>query len=312
MLIELDEQCVSSPADHHHVMMISGGKSAAMKSSRSPAPSIREVNVIVVNGGSVREDPCEVGEETAVPVIENDVRIVRFWLTSDMLEEFIHGFLVSEGLASSSPAAVVGVDPGPGTIKVKAEGDTLRVLAFEVRSSACTGIARKIDACCVPLPDGLEVDIHHLFLAAGLINEYALLWKRTGGTRRTVIPDASGGVISSTEDMLRHTSVDKAVGSALLGGSDLSSAILVCSGRLPSGMMAKACRTGIPFVISNIAPVVAGIRLAERLNTTLVEFARPPRLTIYSHPERVHMGGARISSVAQRAVEPGSPAQEAL
>jgi FdhD protein len=100
--------------------------------------------------------------------------------------------------------------------------------------------------------------------------------------------------------MGRHTSVDKAAGTALLEGADLSSALLVCTGRLPTGMVAKVYRAGIPVVVSNTAPVLAGLELAERLNMTVVGFARPPRLTLYAHPERVLRGGVPLSVAASR------------
>ena len=263
-----------------------------------PGSLTREVGVIAVDRGTVREDWAEVCEETMVQVFVNDVPFVRLALTNDHIEEFIHGFLVCEGVVMS-PDAVDEVRVASDGIRVRVNGDALRHPGLELRTSGCPGIASGIDACRSPLPAGPAVEVCQLLRAAGLINEHARLWKRTGGTHCTVIAHTSGEVIAAAEDMGRHTSVDKAVGSALLGGADLSSALLVCTGRLPSGMVVKAYRAGIPIVVSNTAPMLAGIELAERLNMTLVGFARPPRLTVYSHPERVMADGVDLVSVAR-------------
>jgi FdhD protein len=120
------------------------------------------------------------------------------------------------------------------------------------------------------------------------INERAPLWKVTGGTHCAVILDECGNVKSVIEDMGRHNAVDKAVGKALLDNVDLSRCFMVCTGRLPAGMVAKAYRAGISIFASNTAPFSTGICLARRVNMTLAGFVRPPRAMIYSVPERIH------------------------
>jgi len=45
------------------------------------------------------------------------------------------------------------------------------------------------------------------------------------------------------------------------------------------------CR--VPVVVTNNAPSAAGIDLARRVRLTLAGFVRPPRMNIYSVPERI-------------------------
>ncbi len=257
----------------------------------------RRVNVILADGDGVRREEAEVCVESTVELRVNGTPLVRLALTRDRLEAFASGFLVCEGVVPSVDAI--------GSIVVDGEVIDARVpdlagppFGVELRSSGCPGLACGLDACRKPLPDGPGVELETLMHAAGLINDLARLWRRTGGTHCTVIVGPDGEVIASAEDMGRHTSVDKAVGTALLEGAELSSAILVCTGRLPSGMVAKVYRAGIPVVVSNTAPVLAGLELADRLNLTAVGFARPPRLTVYTHPERVRRGGTPLTGVA--------------
>jgi FdhD protein len=123
------------------------------------------------------------------------------------------------------------------------------------------------------------------------INEYAPLWKVTGGTHCSIILDGQGRVISAIEDIGRHNSVDKAVGKALIDGTDLSRCFMVITGRLAAGMVAKAYRAGITILASNTAPFSTGICLARQVNMTLAGFTRPPRVTLYSHPWRIRLPG---------------------
>ncbi len=256
----------------------------------------RRVDVIAADETSLRRDRADVCVESTVELRVNGAPLVRLALTHDRLEAFACGFLVCEGLLSSVDA-IESVAVGDGVVDARIPGFAASPPEVELRTSGCPGLARGLEACRDPLPAGPGVELDLLMRSAGLINDLARLWRRTGGTHCTVIVGPDGEVIASAEDMGRHTSVDKAVGTALLSGADLSSALLVCTGRLPSGMVAKVYRAGIPVVVSNTAPILAGLELAERLNMTVVGFARPPRLTVYTHPERVRRDGRPITDL---------------
>jgi len=257
----------------------------------------RTVDVIAVDGNGARPARAEVCVESTIELRVNGERLVRLALSRDRLEAFARGFLVCEGVVPSVDAiASIAVDGD--VIDARVPALAAPPGEVELRTSGCPGLAWGLEACQEPLPDGPEIELDLLLRASGLINERAHLWRRTGGTHCTVIASPEGEVIASAEDMGRHTSVDKAVGTALADGADLSSSLLVCTGRLPSGMVAKAYRAGIPVVVSNTAPVLAGLELARRLNMTVVGFARPPRLTVYAHPERVRSRGTPLGVAA--------------
>ena len=96
-----------------------------------------------------------------------------------------------------------------------------------------------------------------------------------------------GEVVCGVEARGRHRTVDKAGGIALKRGVDLSRCYLVCSGRLPVDMVAKAYRAGIPVMVSNNAAFAGGIVFAEQAGMTLAGFVRPPRMTIYTGAHRI-------------------------
>ena len=72
----------------------------------------------------------------------------------------------------------------------------------------------------------------------------------------------------------------------------------VPSGDLPAGpccrmsleIIGKIIRTGIPIVISNAAPTLSAVRMADRDGLTLIGFARDNRFNIYTHEKRIVPG----------------------
>ncbi|MFH0968512.1 MAG: formate dehydrogenase accessory sulfurtransferase FdhD, partial [Methanobacteriota archaeon] len=138
-----------------------------------------------------------------------------------------------------------------------------------------------------PLPEGLILRAETILRSMARVNDYSVIWKRTGGMHCSLIIQEDGTVICGVEDMGRHTTVDKAVGIAVMEGIDLSHCYLVCSGRLPVDMVAKAYRAGIPVMVSNNAAFAGGIDFAQRANMTLAGFVRPPEMTIYTGINRI-------------------------
>jgi FdhD protein len=230
----------------------------------------------------------EVCVEESVNLLLNGARVASLTMTPADLEAFAYGYLVGEGLVRSVkdvasveirwPDVVVTLQPVP---------DGAAGLWTEIRNSGCVGMRSSRDDLAKPVPPGMEVDVSTIFDCMSLTNDLAALWGRTGGAHCSVICDCYGGLVSYAEDIGRHTSVDKAVGKALLDARDLSECFLISTGRMPAGMAAKAYRAGIPVIVSNTAPLASGVEIARRLGMTLACFARPPRMSVYSGRERI-------------------------
>jgi FdhD protein len=123
--------------------------------------------------------------------------------------------------------------------------------------------------------------------AVDQLNSQAKLWRRTGATHTSMICGSEGEVLVSCEDVSRSSSVDKAMGAALLAGVAPSQCALITSGRLSGVIVAKAARAGLPILVSRSAPMNSGVELAQKIGMTLVGFARSPNLYIYSGGQRV-------------------------
>lgn len=248
----------------------------------------REYEIIDITEHGVEKIWVEVSVEDSVNLLLNGIRVASLTLTSKDLKAYAYGYCICEGLVSTiNDITGITIDPPDISVTVTNPAYDPSSGNTEIRSSGCVGVKTTWESLTKPLPDGLCVDLQTIFDAMEKIRHLSKTWRITGGTHCSVILDEHGEIKSAMEDMGRHNSVDKAVGRALLDGVDLSRCFMVVTGRLPAGMVAKAYRAGIPILVSNTSPFSTGICLARQVNMTLAGFARPPRMMIYSVPDRI-------------------------
>ena len=84
------------------------------------------------------------------------------------------------------------------------------------------------------------------------------------------------------EDIGRHNALDKAIGYALRNQIDLTKCMLYSSGRIPTDMVMKAIRAGIPVLASKASLTREAIQLASEYQLTLIGAARQDRMKLYT------------------------------
>ena len=243
--------------------------------------------VIRVRDAIPSETTVEVCTESRIIVNLDGACIGDLSVTPLDLEAFAVGYLICEGyLCSPGEIETIAIDLPNIDIRTK-NPSTATSERFSKNSSG--GSCRELlpNGEQMPLSDGLVLSGERILESMGHVDEYSVIWRRTGGMHCSLIMAEDGTVICGVEDMGRHTTVDKAVGMALAKGTDLSRCYLVCSGRLPVDMVAKAYRAGIPVMISNNAAFAGGIEFAQKTNMTLAGFVRPPNMTIYTGAHRI-------------------------
>jgi FdhD protein len=112
-------------------------------------------------------------------------------------------------------------------------------------------------------------------------------YRQAGGLHAVALFAADGELVVIGEDIGRHNAMDKTLGHCYLRGIPLHDKIAFSTGRASYEMVLKAVRAGVPILISRSSATSLAIDLAERLNCTLIGYARGERMTIYAHPERV-------------------------
>jgi FdhD protein len=253
-------------------------------------PVTQAYDIINVVGNDCYQTWADVCIEESINLFVNNTRIASLTITPQDLEAYAYGYLICEGIvADKSAIQEVSIELPDIYVTTSSFSRDPSLMDTEIRSSGCVGIRTQWSSLSRPLGDGITIDLSTLFSGMKKLNDCASLWRITGGTHCTAILDESGSLISSIEDMGRHNSVDKTVGKALLDDIDLSRCFMVCTGRLPAGMVAKAYRAGISIIGSNTAPFSTGICLARQVNMTLAGFVRPPNAMIYSVPERIRL-----------------------
>jgi FdhD protein len=112
------------------------------------------------------------------------------------------------------------------------------------------------------------------------------LQQATGATHAACRVAVDGGIDHVREDVGRHNALDKTLG-ALAGDGVSAEGALIITSRASFEMVQKAAALGYGILAAVSAPTAAAVRLAERLNLTLVGFLRDGGCTIYSHAYRL-------------------------
>jgi FdhD protein len=206
------------------------------------------------------------------------------------------GFIVTEGMIASREGiksiSVCADDTDLVRVQLQAPEQAVVARKNIVVNSSCSVCGRRDILESNAL--GLQTVGDTLRIASG---EFAKLMEQmqagqtvhqqTGGCHGAALFDRSGKLVAIAEDLGRHNALDKVIGLALLGNSDVSGAGLVLSSRLSLEMVVKAIRAGVEIMIAVSAPTSLAIEVADKFGITLCGFVRDGGATVYTHAHRV-------------------------
>ena len=95
------------------------------------------------------------------------------------------------------------------------------------------------------------------------------------------------GPVCIAEDLGRNHALDKVIGGGLIENIDFSRTLAASTGRLPTEMIIKCRRAGIPIIATKGVPTTLAVAMAGEAGITIAGLVRGHTMTVYSHPERI-------------------------
>jgi len=272
-----------------------------LKPDRQLPPSVASAVVRLQADGSASSLNDQVAVEEPLEIRIGNRPLLVTMRTPGNDEELAAGFMTSEGFTNSK-ADFREMDRCPlssnpeNTIRIRF-GDKVDEKSIESRrysavSSSC-GVCGKtsieaIGSSFSQIESDLKAKRQLLFELPERLREKQVVFDRTGGLHSSGLFDQNGKLICLREDVGRHNALDKAIGYALLNGIwPLRKHMLLVSGRVSFEIIQKALAARIPIVAAVSAPSSLAIAMAREYGITLIGFLRPPKMNVYSHPQRI-------------------------
>jgi FdhD protein len=245
-----------------------------------------------------RDGTEQVVEETPVAIVYNGIPHVVMMATPLDLEDFALGFSITEELIRS-PADLQSLQVvryGQG-IEIQATVSPECEATIASRNRRLTG-RTGCGICGVDSIEGVLKQLHPVTSSATVtpaavenacrtLVGHQTLNSATGAVHAAGWASLEGEVQLAREDVGRHNALDKLIGAMLARGVDPQSGLLVVTSRASFEMVQKATVFGASLLAAISGPTGLAVRIAEHAGLTLVGFARPGRLTVYTHSARV-------------------------
>ncbi len=214
------------------------------------------------------------------------------------LEDFGLGFSLTEGIVAAPremfDVEVIEADEGLRVI-MDIAGERFVCLKERRRSLAGrTGCGlcgaeslQQVFRDLAPVASPLRISSAALHGALAALRGSQRLQGITGATHAAAWISPEGDILVVREDVGRHNALDKLIGALAKAGTDFDAGAVVVTSRASYEMVQKAASMGIGLLAAVSAPTDLAIRMADRLNLTLVGFAREGSHATYSHPWRL-------------------------
>lgn len=241
------------------------------------------------DGGRELSDSVAVEEPLEIRLDGHPVAVVMRTPGHDT--DLASGFLVTEGIISGL-GELRKIEPRPDENRIllflhdNVSVDLGRLTRHFFTGSSC-GLCGKatLDAIFThapPVASQLEIPAEVLLSTPEKLRAAQSTFDTTGGLHAAGLFSITGDLLASREDIGRHNAVDKVIGHALRSGIDLTSTLLLVSGRLSFEIMQKSLAARIPAVAAISAPSSLAVEFAKNSGQTLVGFLRPPTFNRYA------------------------------
>ncbi len=246
-------------------------------------------------GGTPQLDA--VAEEMPVAFEYNGISHTVMLATPADLEDFALGFSLSEGIvARRSEVFDIEIEEACAGVTLHLEiaggafarlKERRRSLAGRTGCGLCgaeslTQVMRDLP----PVAGAAPFPLAALYEGMRRLPAQQTLQHTTGAVHAACRVASDGSISHVREDVGRHTALDKALGALASADAPADGALLITS-RASFEMVQKSVALGYGILAAVSAPTAAAVRLAEKLNLTLVGFLRGDSCAIYTHAQRL-------------------------
>ena len=266
-----------------------------MPVDRIEAVARREVVEVTGGVATVRQDLL--AEEVPLAIHCNSEPLAVMMVSPCDLEDFAHGFALTE--LDITAGDLVSVDVQPLLEGIRLDLRTLHPLPARAADrqrwlpgrSGCgiCGNRQLEDVVRQPANVGQGTTLAPAALAVALaaLGDRQRLNAVTGALHAAAWATSEGELVLVREDVGRHNALDKLIGAMRQAGIDAGAGFALVTSRASYEMVAKAAMAGIPLLAAMSAPTALAVDLANGCGMTLVGFMRPGRHVVYSHPGRM-------------------------
>jgi FdhD protein len=255
-----------------------------------------EIEMTVLRPGSAPQLDT-VAEEVPVAFEYNGISHTVMLATPADLEDFALGFSLTEGIvAKRSEVFDIEIEQTEAgiTLRLKIAGGAFAKLKEHRRSQAgrtgcglcgaesLTQVTRDLP----PVPEAAHMLLTALYEGMSRLPSQQTLQQTTGAVHAACRIAGDGSISHVREDIGRHNALDKTLGALASTGEQPDGALLITS-RASFEMVQKSAALGYGILVAVSAPTAAAVRLADKLNVTLVGFLRGNSCAIYTHAQRL-------------------------
>ncbi len=121
------------------------------------------------------------------------------------------------------------------------------------------------------------------------LKQHPPMHQQTRASHASILCRPDYSILSVSEDVGRHSALDKAIGRLFRAQRLIDARVLFLSSRTSYELVQKAGRAQIPIVLSVSRPTSLAVSLAKRLGRTLACLGRPQGLLIFCGAERIRL-----------------------
>jgi len=249
-------------------------------------PQTDRIEIVQYNRGAFSVVQDEIISETLLTLLINDTIVTSFICSWMHIEYLIIGYLFCEGWIGSMDDLLsleIREPDAQGLVYIPKN----RFQNKNRGSFLSTGCGHKMQSSTPLIPSPRRIDDFHISPSVVIesmkqFQKTSALFQSTGGVHSVALVSPNCGWVIE-EDIGRHNALDKTLGALANAGFAPHTGAIIITSRASFEMVQKTAALGIGAIAAVSAPTAAAIRLAERLNVTLVGFLRAQSCVTYTH-----------------------------